>query len=80
MNSKSLYIKNQAILTPKNKKLALKLVIETDQILTNGDEVCIPSLFSTFLAVAVKLFVATGFEIDTPKLLLVSFALPNYKL
>ena len=60
---------------PKNKKLALKLGIETDQILTNCDEVCIPSLFSTLLAVTVKLFVATGFEIDTPKRLLISFAL-----
>jgi hypothetical protein len=36
---------------PKNKKLALKLGIQTFQILTNNDEVCIPSLSSIFLAV-----------------------------
>ena len=34
----------------KNKKLALKLEIQTYQILTN-DEVCIPSLSSILLAV-----------------------------
>ena len=28
----------------KNKKLAIKLGIQTCQILTNDDEVCIPSL------------------------------------
>ena len=32
-------------------KLALKLGIKTYQILTKDDEVCIPSLFSIFLAV-----------------------------
>ena len=31
---------------PKNKKLALDLGIQTYQILTNDDEVCIPSLSS----------------------------------
>ena len=36
---------------PKNKKLALKLGVQTDQILTNNDEVCIPSLSSILLAV-----------------------------
>ena len=36
---------------PKNKKLALKLGILTYQILTNDDEVCIPSLSSILLAV-----------------------------
>ena len=36
---------------PKNKKLALKLGIQTYQILTNDDEVCIPSLSSILLAV-----------------------------
>ena len=34
-----------------NKKLALKLEIQTYQTLTNDDEVCIPSLFSILLAV-----------------------------
>ena len=36
---------------PKNKKLALKLGIQTYQILTKDDEVCIPSLSSIFLAI-----------------------------
>ena len=36
---------------PKNKKLALKLRIQTHQILTNDDKVCIPSLSSILLAV-----------------------------
>ena len=35
----------------KNNKLALKLGIQTYQILTNDDEVCIPSLSSILLAV-----------------------------
>ena len=35
----------------KFKKLALKLGIQTYQILTNDDEVCIPSLSSILLAV-----------------------------
>ena len=35
----------------KNKKLALKLGIQTYQILTNYDEVCIPSRSSILLAV-----------------------------
>ena len=35
----------------KNEKLALKLGIQTYQILTNDDEVCIPSLSSIFLGV-----------------------------
>ena len=35
----------------KNKKLALNLGIQTYQILTNDDEVCIPSLSSILLAV-----------------------------
>ena len=35
----------------KNKKLALDLGIQTYQILTNDDEVCIPSLSSILLAV-----------------------------
>ena len=33
----------------KNKKLALKLGIKTYQILTNYDEVCIPTLSSILL-------------------------------
>ena len=36
---------------PKNKKLALELGIQTYQILTNDDEVCILSLSSILLAV-----------------------------
>ena len=36
---------------PKNKKLALNLGIQTYQILTNDDEVCIPSLSSILIAV-----------------------------
>ena len=36
---------------PKNKKLVLNLGIQTYQILTNDDEVCIPSLSSILLAV-----------------------------
>ena len=35
----------------KNKKLALTLGIQTYQILTNDDEVCIPSISSILLAV-----------------------------
>ena len=36
---------------PQNKKLVLNLGIQTYQILTNDDEVCIPSLSSILLAV-----------------------------
>ena len=36
---------------PKNKKLTSKLGIQTYQILTNDDEVCIPRLSSILLAV-----------------------------
>ena len=39
---------------PKDKKLALKLGIQTYQILTNDDEVCIPSLSSILLAVSIQ--------------------------
>ena len=35
----------------RNKKLALKLGIQTYQISTNYDEVCIPNLSSILLAV-----------------------------
>ena len=35
----------------KNKKLALNSGIQTYQILTNDDEVCIPSLSSILIAV-----------------------------
>ena len=38
---------------PKNKKLALKLGIQTYQILTFDVEACIPSLSSILLAVAI---------------------------
>ena len=36
---------------PKNKKMALNSGIQTNQILTNDDEVCIPHLSSILLAV-----------------------------
>ena len=36
---------------PQNKKLALNSGLQTYQILTNDDEVCIPSLSSILLAV-----------------------------
>ena len=36
----------------KNKKLALNSGIQTNQILTNDDEVCIPCLSSILLAVS----------------------------
>ena len=36
---------------PKNRNLALNSGIQTYQILTNDDEVCIPSLSSILLAV-----------------------------
>ena len=39
----------------KDKKLVLKLEIQTYQILKNNDEVCIPSLSSIILAVVVIL-------------------------
>ena len=42
---------------PKDKKLALKIGIQTYQILTNDDEVCIPSLSSIFLALIPDSFV-----------------------
>ena len=42
---------------PKNKKLALKLGIQTYQILTNDDEGCIPSLSSILLAVTNLFFI-----------------------
>ena len=38
----------------KNKKLALKSGIQTNQILTNDDEVCIPHLSRILLAVHLK--------------------------
>ena len=38
-----------------NKKLALKLGIQTYQILTNDDEVCVLSLSSILLAAIVSL-------------------------
>ena len=42
----------------RNKKLALKLGIQTCQILTKDDEVCFPSLSSILLAVLEMKFVA----------------------
>ena len=54
---------------PKNENLALKLGIQTYQILANDDEVCIPSLSSILLAVPVtyyllSLFLSKRFEVD----------------
>ena len=43
----------------KNRKLALNSGIQTDQILTNDDEVCIPSLSSILLDVQHRLIVNT---------------------
>ena len=37
----------------KNKKLALRLGIQTYEILTNDDEVCVPSLSSILLALII---------------------------
>ena len=37
----------------KNKKMALNSVIQTNQILTNDDEVCLCSICSIFVAVPV---------------------------
>ena len=42
----------------ENKKLALELGIQTYQILTKDDEVCISSLSSIFLAVLRILFLS----------------------
>ena len=41
-------------MTKEIKKLALKLGIQTYQILRNDDEVCIPSLSSILLAVSLR--------------------------
>ena len=38
---------------PKNKKLALNSRIQTNQILTKDDEVCIPRLYSIPFAVKI---------------------------
>jgi hypothetical protein len=46
----------------KNKKLALNLGIQTHQILTNDDEVCIPSLSRIVLAVPEDLDLLHGIE------------------
>ena len=40
---------------PKNKKLNLNSGIQTNQILTNDDEVCIPRLSSILLAVPIAI-------------------------
>ena len=40
---------------PKKKKLALNSGIQTNQILTNDDEVCNPRLSNIFLAVVLML-------------------------
>ena len=51
MNSNSFFKKTKPNKHQENKKLALKLGIQTYHILTNDDEVCIPSLSRIFLAV-----------------------------
>ena len=49
----------------KTKKLALNSGIQTYQILTNDDEVCIPSLSSILLAVCTYYYIiALGFLIE----------------
>jgi hypothetical protein len=48
-------------------KLALKLGIETYQILTNDDEVCIPSLSSILLAVLIR-FIKRRFQLKPAKI------------
>ena len=47
----------------KNKKLALNSGIQTYQILTNNDEVCIPSLSSIILAEPSKNIYGTFLEL-----------------
>ena len=47
----SRYLKNQAKQTPKNKKLTLNSRMQTNQILTNDDEVCISRRSNLPLAV-----------------------------
>ena len=52
MNSNRFLIKNpKPYECQKNKKLALNSGKQTNQILSNDDEVCIPRLSSVFLAV-----------------------------
>ena len=46
----------------ESKKFALKLGIQTYKILTKDDEVCIPSLFSIFLAVKAKKNIGKNFK------------------
>ena len=48
-----------ASIRQKNKKLALKLGTRTHQILTNDDEVCIPSRSSNLFTVYILLFFFT---------------------
>ena len=47
---------------PKNKKLALNSGIQTNQILTNDDEVCTPRLSSVLLAVETHI-IATSHKV-----------------
>ena len=46
---------------PKKKKLAWNSEIQTNQILTNDDEVCIPSLSSILLAVLIAVLITWGY-------------------
>ena len=46
--------KKPSHINAKNKKLALNSGIQTHQILTNDDEVCIPSLSSILLFNGIK--------------------------
>ena len=50
----------------KNKKLASKSRIQTYQILSNDDEVCIPSLSSILLAVRIKMPIGSdNWDVET---------------
>ena len=42
---------------PKKLEIGFKIVMQTYQILTNDDEVCIPSLCSILLAVIVNFII-----------------------
>ena len=68
---------------PKNKKLALNSGIQTNQILKNDDEVCIPCLPSILLAVQIfcarqlkQVALGTGQEFSGS----FNFCVPNERL
>ena len=75
-NSNSFQIKSKLYKRPKNKKLALKLGIQSYQILSYDDEVCIPSLSSIILAVPKALLRYTVLAFDH-KPVITDFTLRN---